>query len=194
MSAIFGGRRDARPLFFHLNWNQRLTAWLIVGLIFLGIISYVFELHKLENTLGGSSLVAWAFGILLPFLAYIAWNLSKGEKEIIDKIRAFLLIFIGIGIFIPLIASLSNRLLSWKNWEVKTYEVFELEETQENIDGQTIYDYDVFLFYENNLERIELLQLEHNIKRGEVIELRQKPGFWGYPIIDPYSQKSKDWN
>jgi hypothetical protein len=189
MSAIFGGRGDTRPLFFHLNWNQRFTAWILVALVFLGIISYVFELHRLENTLGAGKLIGWSFIVLLPFLAFIAWNLSKGEKGSLDKIRAFLIILFGVGIFIPLVGSFSNRLLSWNNWEIKSYEIFELEEYRENIEGKTFYDYDVFIVYQNNLERIELLKRVEPLQKGSVVEIRQKNGFWGFPYIDPYSHQ-----
>ncbi|MEZ4948030.1 MAG: hypothetical protein R2879_16000 [Saprospiraceae bacterium] len=191
MSEKFKRGDDTRPLFFHLNWNQRIRAWVLATIIFFLIISYVFEFARFENILNFKSLILWSVMIIGIAAAYFSWIFAKGEKTNLDKIRAFLIIFITTIIFAPLLGSLSNRYFSYKKTYLKAFEIFEVSrrsQPQKSL-SDPIYDYDVFIFYKNHPEKISLKSVSQELKKGDTVTLELTEGFWGFIWVNPESIK-----
>lgn len=184
-------RDDTRPLFFHLNWNQRIRAWVLASIIFFLIISYVFEFPRFENILDFKSLVLWSFLIIGIAAAYFSWVFAKEEKTNLDKIRAFLIIFITTVIFAPLLGSLTNRYFSYKRPYLQAFEIFEVSHQSQAQKSLTnpIYDYDIFIFHKNQPEKISLNSVPLELKKGDTITLELSEGFWGFIWVNPESIK-----
>jgi hypothetical protein len=182
---------DTRPLFFHLNWNQRIRAWVLAAIVFFFIISYVFEFARFENILNFQSLVLWSIMLIGIAAAYFSWIFAKDEKSNLDKIRAFLIIFITTVIFAPLIGSLTNRFFSYKKPYLMSFEIFEVSsqsQTQKSL-SDPIYDYDIFIFYKNQPEKIRLSSVRSELKKGDIVALELTEGFWGFIWVNPESIK-----
>ena len=91
---------DPRPLFYQLSWKERITAWILLVIIFILFTLYAFELPIFGNTFQFKSLLLRAllvFGIVGGAVGYVY---SKPEKDLIEKFKVFLFIFLSTLFFL----------------------------------------------------------------------------------------------
>ncbi len=178
---------DPRPLFYQLNWKQRITAWILLAIIFILLVLYSFELSKFGNTFQSESLFkrAWLiFGILGAALGFIV---GKAEKDLTEKFKIFVFIFLSALFFAPLLTNLTNRWFSGDS-EIKSYEVFEVETIgpPKKISEKhwSTGDYFIFVFEEGELEKIRLNDLTEEPVKGQKIDLEIREGLLGWKFVE----------
>lgn len=162
-----------------------LPAVLFLGLIALFIGAYVQEFSYLNRSLGIWRLMATAAIIGGVFGLAIALVLQSRYNDIVAKIRLFSsAVIIGI-LVLPLLASLSNRILGANASPVAV--IVEAEQPFYSsrfgiINGQLAQPDGYFLFFYKGpqLYRIAYKKsLAGNSVKGDTIVLPIRKGFWG---------------
>ena len=178
---------DPRPLFYQLSWKERITAWILLVLVFILFTLYAFEFPRFGNTFQFKSLLFRAlivFGIIGGGVGYI---FSKPEKDLTERFKVFVFIFLSSLFFAPLLANLTNRWLS-DDQKLKSYEIFEVEpiglpqKTTEK--SWPTRDYFIFVFEDEKLEKIRLNDLTEDPLKGQQIELAIGEGFFGWKFLN----------
>ncbi len=157
-------------------------ALLLVG----GIALYVFEFYYFQRTfeLKPLLLIPAALGVALG--AGLGWKLSRDAEDGVEQIQVYLLCIVLSALFLPLLASLSNRLLSphpvvWEDvvfFEEKAY----VSDRFGIIGGEPAKPrgYYLFILRKGKLERIDN---RHSMspapERGEIILIPVRKGLWG---------------
>ena len=177
---------DPRPLFYQLNWKERITAWILLVLVFTLFILYAYELPVFGNTFQFKSLLRRSllvFGIIGAIVGYLY---SKPETDLTEKFKVFLFIFLSTLFFAPLLANLTNRWFGSEP-ELKSYEIFEVEPI--GVPEMAIEkrwptrDYFIFIFEDDELEKIRLNDLAEQPLKGQQIELAIGEGLFGWKFL-----------
>jgi len=179
---------DHRPLFFQLSWKQILSSWGIVALVFILFILYGFEIRRVENILNAGELLKQSLLLGALGAAAAAYHYAKTIDDYTDRFKAFTFIFGCILFFAPLFGSLVNRWGSFKSPQEKSYEVFEVEKVSAPEQNQTLklkeMDYFIFIFENDNLERIRVKNLLEIPRKGDNINLNLHRGLLGWDWIE----------
>jgi hypothetical protein len=170
--------------------NYKIYA-LLGALILLGSgIVYSLEFNWFNRTINMPELARYALLIGGLAGAAIAWAQRHQGRDQLERVQLFIFFIVIIGLYGPLFASLSNRLLSFRPEEYKTVKV-----TEENafyasrtppIKGETVKPsgYYLFFYFQNELRRIKI---EKSYLRGRdpgtEIQLPMKKGLWGYYVV-----------
>lgn len=157
-------------------------ALLLVG----GIALYVLEFYYFQRTfeLRPLLLIPAALGVALG--AALGWKLSRDAEDEVEQIQVYLLCIVLSALFLPLLASLSNRLLSphpvvWEDvvfFEEKAY----VSDRFGMIGDEPAKPrgYYLFILRKGKLERIDN---RHSMspapERGEIILIPVRKGLWG---------------
>ncbi len=181
-----------RVLYFRsmTKLNYKLLAWIAV-LAIIGIMTiYVFEITHLSNTLDAGNMVWKSILIGLLIGLVIGKRLLNPYAELVDKIRTWTInLFIPI-LFLPLIASLTNRIFAIG--EVKLTQFEYIEELafsssaygflkDEKVKPTGCY---LFVFHNGEIKRFKQSTCKYwGTKRGEMINLKVARGLWGYDIV-----------
>ena len=155
-----------------------------VILFLLVIFSYAFEFKHFSNTFGIEKMVVRAFVIAAIAGAVIAFFYSKRYFEPLDKFKTYVFFIIIFLMIAPLLASLTNRYLSFS--EIKQVEViFEKQEAyiksrfgkvKSKTDGVHL-----FFLKDQKFERVKTKKLQFpDAEKGDKILIGIKKGFWGY--------------
>lgn len=174
---------DRRPLFFQLSWKQIISSWGLLFFVLFLFVLYGFEIPKFENILGAGGFFKQS--LLLGALGggAVAYHYAKTIDVFIDRLKAFMFIFGSILFFAPLFGSLINRWGSFKSPQEKSYEIFEVEKITAPEQNQTLklkeMDYFIFIFENDNLERIKLKNLSEIPQKGNQINLTLHRGLLG---------------
>jgi len=177
---------DPRPLFYQLTWKERITAWVILVVVFMLFTLYAFELPIFGNTFQFKSLLLRALLIFGIFGGIAGYIYSKPEKDLTEKFKVFLFIFLSALFFAPLLANLTNRWFSGAP-QLKSYEIFAVEPIgtpQRAIDKRwSTRDYFIFVFEDDELEKIRLTDLTEEPLKGQQIELVIGEGLFGWKFL-----------
>ena len=155
-----------------------------VILFLLVVFSYAFEFKHFSNTFGVEKLVVRALAIGALAGAMMAFFYSKRYFDPLDKFKTYVFFIIIFLMIAPLLASLSNRYLSFS--EIKNEEViFEKQEAyiksrfgkvKSKTDGVHL-----FFIKDQKFERVKTKQLQFpEAEKGDRISINIKKGFWGY--------------
>ena len=178
---------DTRPLFYQLTWKERITAWILLVVIFTLFVLYGFELPKFGNTFQFRSLLLRALSIFGILGGAVGYWFSKSEKDLTEKFKIFVFIFFSALFFAPLFANLTNRWLSSKTM-IKSYEIFEVlpigVPEKKNEQPWSTRDYYIFVFEDNKLEQIRLKDLIEEPLKGQQIELAIGEGLFGWKFLE----------
>ncbi|MBK6901903.1 MAG: hypothetical protein IPH04_03580 [Saprospirales bacterium] len=169
-----------------MSWKQKI-GYFLVGLAFLGLIAlYALEFYYFKRTFGirTMSLVAAGIGAVVGVILGAA--LSRKAEDAVDRIQVFLFCIVLCAGFSPLLASLSNRLLSphpvkWEGvqfFEEKAY----ISERFGVMKGEKVKPrgYNLFFMREGKLVRIDnRLPLPGKPQRGDTLQIPVRKGLWG---------------
>lgn len=141
-------------------------------------VLYGFEIKYYKMLFEPGSLleVSALFGALIGGSA--AYLYARNVADYTDRLAVFVFIFGSILFFAPLFGSLLNRWGSLTKPERKKYEIFEVQKT--NNFGM---EYDVFIFENDNLEKVKLKNILTIPKKGDRIELVLHQGALGYDWV-----------
>lgn len=158
-----------------------------LGLLLIGlIVLYILEFDHFNRTfepgrmLGASAIVGALLGALL------AYRLSRGAKEMIERVQIYVFCIALCAIFAPLLGSLSNRLLSFQPAREEPFIFFQQKPFAEKpfgvLQGEEVKadGYYLFFFREGKLERIKVKEpLSGSPRQGDTIYLPVRRGLWG---------------
>lgn len=163
-----------------------LLIFITLVLLFGGIVLYVKEFYYFNRTfaLGRMVGIAMVVGLLVGWLIYL--RMRRFAEDGVDRMRVFAFCVIPTILFMPLIASLSNRLLS-SGEGVETPVSFVSQEPFLSDRGGLIKGEKIqpsgcrLFFYEGEkLHRIINNQCNYGQQhRGDTIVLELHKGLWG---------------
>lgn len=167
-------------------------AILVTVLFFLFIYCYVREFDHFNLTIKASKLVIPALisgGVLGVGLGLY---LQRQYQDTIVRLQIVMACMFGLLVISPLLASLSNRLLTWK--EV-SYEEVEFVREQAYFssrfgairgESQMPTGYYLFFYYDGRLIRLSLEDsFFETTEEGDLILIPVKRGLWGVDFIRP---------
>lgn len=172
-----------------IDLKERLK---LIGLclLFIGFVGLaVFEFKWFQNTLEAKKLVGIFAIIGLGIGIYIGHLFSKTTKDLVEKMRWYF-IFAAVGLTaLPLIGGVTNRALSFSNYENRTVELFNQQGFLADmgiIEGQDMNPdgYFTFLVIDGKLERFKSEKVLYpNNKKGDKVEVLMKKGLYGFWIV-----------
>ncbi len=177
----FGGQNREK-----LSKQEYLGGILGVIIVFGTIVLYAFEIKYFHNTFEVSGLVYKALGLGFLVGATVSYFFSKRYNDLLDKFKTYVFFIMVIMLVFPLLASLSNRLLSFSQKEIVKVELLDQRVFSQSrfgmIKGQVSKDgYYIFIQKENKIKRLKMKNLFFpTAKKGDLIPLTFKKGFWGY--------------
>jgi hypothetical protein len=162
----------------------------VVAILSVGVL-YALEFRWFDRTINMPLLVKYA--LLLGAVVGIAIGgyLQKGVRQSVEKMQLFLLAFSVCLLITPLLASLTNRLLSQHPTQSIAVEFVDEEgfyaDRTPPIIGEDIKPtaYYLFFYYEDGLRRIKNKNryIRGAITRGDTIYLPIRKGLWGFDLV-----------
>lgn len=167
-------------------------AYIFLGLLMLALVAlYVFEFYYFQRTFGlkGLLLVSAMLGAALG--AALGWRLSRDAEDEVDRIRLYLLCIMLAAIFLPLFASLSNRLLSPHPARLESVVFFEekpyVSERFGVLKGEEVRIAGYYLFFHREGELLRI-DNRHSLspppQRGDTILIPVRKGIWGVNWVE----------
>lgn len=169
-----------------------LKAFAVVLLLLGGVVLYALEFRYFNLTLQVRSLVLWSVAAGVVLGAFLGYRYQRKTREQVEKIQIYAFFILLSAVFMPLLGSLSNRLLSLS--EIAPVPVEFLQEEARYADrfgitkGDTVRPNEYFLFFykDGDIHRIKTTTPEFSGKeRGDTILLPIRKGLWGYEIVRP---------
>jgi len=162
----------------------------IVGFIIM-IVLYTNEFSWYNNTFDRNGLVVTALilGVLVGL--GIGYRFQKPERETIETFQIYIAAIIISAVLMPLVLSLTNRVLSFRGVMEEQVEFVKNEAfnasrfgkiPQENPDG-----FYAFVIRKDNVIRLHTKQpIYENVEKGTIVSLPIKKGLLGYDIAYPH--------
>jgi len=177
----FGGQNREK-----LTKREYLSGILGVLIVFVTITLYAFEIKYFHNTIEVKGLVLKALGVGLFVGIIISYFFSKRYFDLLEKLKTSVFFISIIMLVFPLLASLSNRYLSYAPKEKVKVELvdqrvfsqsrFGFIEEEVSADG-----YYIFVQKGSKIKRLKMKNLFFpTAQKGDLIDLTFKKGFWGY--------------
>ncbi len=185
---LYGGGNRVQP--------EKKDIWKVVLffiVIFGTIVLYVFEFDWFDRIFDvGDLLIRGAIiGVIVGFEMSRRW--TKNLKTTLEKVQVAVFVIVLCGLLFPLLASLSNRLLSYHKAEDRTVEFISLKPTSQQRFGLTKDDleqsieadaYHLFFVYKEKVVRIEVDNpYFYDKKQGDMIKIPIQKGLWGYEFV-----------
>jgi len=169
------------------------TYLLYIG-ITIGIIAtfflYAFEFQYFNRTFHMQALATWAIALGVIVGVLVAIRLQKGADNRLERIQVFIACIVIAVMLFPLLASLSNRLLSPQSVESVLVEFVEEKPYYGSRFGfgesgqmEPTY-YRSFVYRDEDLLEIQTEQpLFSGASRGDTVQLPVKKGLWGIEYV-----------
>ncbi|MDX1942335.1 MAG: hypothetical protein SFU99_17350 [Saprospiraceae bacterium] len=175
------------------NQNNILPYFIYIAIL-LGIVGlivlYVFEFEYFNRTFQVGTMTFWSMLIGIAFGLLVARRFLKSANDLIDRVRVVLLCTVGIAIFMPLFASLSNRLWSFHPTTPVAVEFVESEAYIGSALGLmrgekiTPTGHRTFVYRDTKLLKIQTKEaLFPEAQRGDTVQLPVKKGLWGFEFV-----------
>jgi len=171
------------------NNIQKIVAGAVV--FFIIIFLYANEFSWYANTFNRNKMMI--IGVLLGLLAGagIAYKFQFENQEIIEKIQLFIGAMVIGAILMPLVFSLTNRLLSFRGAQEESVEFVKNEAFNESRFGkipQENYDgYYTFIVRKGAVIRLTTkTPIYEEAQKGDQVLLPIKRGIWGFEIAYPH--------
>ena len=166
-------------------------AWKI-ALIAIAVITipvfYTLEVNPLNRTLHAGRMMAISLIIGLAIGILLGYYFQKTATEIVERIRTYAVCIMLSALVLPLLVSLSNRLLSFQ--AVENIPIEFVEESPRYSSRFGAYEaaqadsYVTFFYKAEQLHRIQTPQsIFPNAQRGDQGKLPIKKGLWGFEIV-----------
>lgn len=165
-------------------WKIALIAIVVITIPVL----YTLEVNPLNRTLHAGRMMAISLVIGLVIGTLLGYHFQKAATEVVGRIRTYAVCIILSTLVLPLLVSLSNRLLSFQSTE--RVEVEFIEESPRYSSRFGAYEaaqansYLTFFYKAEQLHRIQTPQsIFPNAQRGDQVKLPIKKGLWGFEIV-----------
>lgn len=167
-----------------------------LGLLFiLLIVLYVFEFKYFNLSLGIKPLIlaSLLFGLLLGL--FMGYRFRKSAGDLTERVQIYVFFVFIFMIFMPLFASLSNRLLSFRAVQMEEVEFVDQSANYSSrmglIKGETVKPtgYHSFFYRNNHLYRVKTKQalFSPEQERGDRVAIPIRKGLWGIEWIKEQS-------
>jgi len=163
-----------------------LFAFTLFGIIFL----YANEFHYFSNTINVSRLVLASVLVGLVIGGYFIYKYVPRFNDPFEKAIIILVLILFTAGTMPLIASLSNRLFSFRQMKMEEVTLFQEEmygESRFGIlegEGPPVDGFYLFFIRDNHLERIKTSDPNfRGLPKGAKIKIPIKRGLWGFDIV-----------
>ncbi|MEM9823991.1 MAG: hypothetical protein AAF985_23100 [Bacteroidota bacterium] len=188
--------------------SDYFKALLAATLLFLVITLYAIEIQYFNNTLQVKKMI-------LPSLAIgglgglaLSFRLQSFAEKSLEKFQIFMVVTLLSVAVMPLMVSLSNRLLSFGETSYAEAEFVQSTPFVSSrfgyLPGQEVDGYHTFLIIENQLERMTSQGHPYpNTEEGSKVLAPVKKGLWGftYFVVDELEERQgereyqsvKDW-
>lgn len=151
------------------------------------IVLYVFEFKYFNLALGIKPLILGAllFGLLLGL--FLGYRFRKSGTDLTERVQIYVFFVFLCVIFMPLFASLSNRLLSFNAIHQEEVEFVEQNASYSSrmgvIKGEHIKpnNYHSFFYRDNQLYRVKTKSplFSPDQERGDRVSISVQKGLWG---------------
>jgi len=177
----------------NLTWKERLLyAALPLGVLGL-VVAYALEIYYFKRTFNMAPLFigGGAVGLVLGLLA--GRHFSRTAEDAVERIQVYLFFTALAVIFLPLLASLSNRWLSPHPPRMERVIFFEEKAYRQERFGLLFWGspsdkprgYYVFFMRDGKLERIDnRAPLSPPLQRGDALEISVREGLWGVEWVE----------
>lgn len=173
-----------------INLKQRFL-YLLAVLLLIGLIAlYVLEFSYFNRTLNFKVLAITSLVLGAALGAFIGWTFARELKDIVERFQIMVFFTVLIALFMPLFASLANRLLPIHGPSQISVE-FLGEEAFISDRGGIIGDqelkpsgYYLFFKYRDKVRRIENDEpwFEDKLK-GDLVQVPVRKGAFGFTVV-----------
>lgn len=164
-------------------------ALITAGIIGLFIL-YAFEFTYFNRTFYIQRLAIIAIILGMVMGAVSAWRLQKWATSQLERLQLYIACILFAAIFMPLFASLTNRLLSFHPVEKLPVEFVEEKPYFNSRFGITSEgqarpsSHRSFIYWKEDLLGLQTeTPLFSEAKRGDTIQLAIKKGLWGFEFV-----------
>jgi len=162
-----------------------------IALALLGLIAlYALEFRYFNRMLHASGLVGWSLlaGALIG--ALLGYRFRHRGEDRVERVQIYLFFIVLTALFMPLFASLSNRLLAMQEPRQVPVEFVKEEGRYANRFGIPEQDtvqadqYFIFFYKDGGIYRIKSESpLYPGKERGDTITIPLQRGLWGYELV-----------
>ncbi len=160
---------------------------IVIGLIVLT----VFEFPHFSNTLQIKRLVLISLLVGGALGGLLGWQLSRPVFDLLDKVKIILIASVFCMIFMPTLASLSNRLFSYHPLRQEAASLVKIEAYQSDRFGNYLgkdpepTGYFTHVILQNKLFRIRSKKnIFATAQDGDTLTIPLRKGLWGYSFIE----------
>jgi len=153
--------------------------------LFLVIILYAIEIRHFDNTLNVQTMVGLSLMLGAVVGLSLGFYLKSYAEESLEIFQIFAVITLLSIVVMPLLVSLTNRLLSFSDVEYLNAEFVDTNAFVSSRFGQLpdqeVDGYHTFMIIQNQLER--MTTEEHpfpEAKEGTLVKVPAKKGLWGF--------------
>lgn len=172
-----------------ISWKERLKYMGVGLLIIIIFINGIFEFRWLQNTLNAKTLLLVFAAIGATIGGIIGHLFAKKDKDVVNKMRLYLIFITTSILVLPIFGSLSNRIFSLSEVEIKKVELFEqndyiadlgiMKEQELKPSGHF-----TFLIIDGKLERFKSKKILFPFaKKGDLVDLKMKKGLYGFWVV-----------
>lgn len=170
--------------------NIQTRKLILIALAFVAIpVLYTFEISHLNQTLHAGQMMMIALVIGLVIGIVLGYRLQKNSTDTVERMRTYAACIILSALTLPLLVSLSNRLLSFRPTQRVQVEFVEESPRFSNRFGafeNAIQPTSYFTFFYKNSELLKIQTSESlfpDAKRGDLVTLPLKRGLWGFEFV-----------
>ncbi|MEL6923689.1 MAG: hypothetical protein AAFO94_06540, partial [Bacteroidota bacterium] len=163
-----------------------IFAFTLFSIIFL----YANEFHYFSNTISVKRMVLISVLIGLVIGAYMIYRFVPQFKDPFEKAIIVLVVLFFTAGTMPLLASLSNRLFSFRQIHQEEVSFFQEDAYGESrfgiLEGENppVDGFYLFFIKDNKLERVKTNETQYRgLPKGSKIKIPIKKGLWGYEVV-----------
>ncbi len=174
-----------------MKLKSKLLAFAAVVVLFGVIVFYVQEFQWFQNYLSPKKMVlgSMLFGLLIGLL--LGFRFQKFGEELIDKIQIWSVCLVVSVLPMPLLASLTNRLLAERSTHETQVEFWEEKANLSNIYGyikgepKANLGYYIFVILDGEIVRLKSMKPRFpNAAQGDLVAIPVRRGLLGANFVD----------
>jgi len=169
-----------------MRWQQKVLIALF-GLLLLALVAlYANEFYFFHRTFQVGRLLWWSALLGLALGVALGWRFSRVVEDLVERIQVYIFCIVLTTLFMPLLASLSNRLLSPHPAEWETVTFFEekayISERFGMMEGEKVKPRGYYLFF---LRGGAMYRIDNRhrtggtLQRGDTFDIPVRKGLWG---------------